>query len=526
MTLSATGRQAMVSAPHHLAAEAGMEVLREGGSAVEATVAVAACLAVVYPHMTGIGGDGFWLIAGPDGPVEAIDACGRSPLALDESRYARRGEIPWRGPLAALTVAGTVSGWAHALRRSGSRLPLSRLLAPAIAHAERGVAVTAGGAAIAAAKSAELRDLPGAYTTVFEPQGRPLSEGDMLRQPLLAETFRILARDGLDGFYRGALADSIADDLAKLGSPLTRADLAQHHASAVVPLSTAIGGARLFNTPPPTQGLSSLQILGLFDRLAATEADGFDHVHGLVEATKRAFRMRDMHVGDPGEMTIDPQAALADEGWFMREAAAIDPARAAPWPHPSALGDTCWFGAVDGQGQVVSAIQSTYFEFGTGLVLPGTGITWQNRGCAFDLTGTGPRRLGPGHKPFHTLNPALACFDDGRVLAYGTMGGEGQPQTQAAVFSRYARFGVPLAEAIAAPRWLLGRTWGETSTTLKIEDRFDPALYKALRAAGHDLELVAPMTAMMGHAGAVLRHPDGRVEGASDPRSDGGASGF
>lgn len=526
MTLSAKGRQAMVSAPHHLAAEAGLEILREGGSAVEATVAIAACLAVVYPHMTGIGGDGFWLIAGPEGGVQAIDACGRSPLTLDESRYAGRSEIPWRGPLAALTVAGTVSGWALALKNTGSRLPLSRLLSPAIAHAEAGIPVTAGGAAIALAKSAELRALPGAYAATFEPAGRALAEGDLLRQPQLADTLRILAQDGLDSLYRGAIAESIAGDLKALESPLTRADLAAHHASTVEPLSVGIGSARLFNTPPPTQGLSSLQILALFDRLHADEADGFDHVHGLVEATKRAFRVRDAQVGDPGRMAIDVQAMLDDADWYIREAAAIDRARAAPWPHPPAIGDTCWFGAADPQGQVVSAIQSTYFEFGSGLVLPGTGITWQNRACAFELGGSGPRRLGPGRKPFHTLNPALARFDDGRMLAYGTMGGEGQPQTQAAIFSRYARFGVPLAEAIAAPRWLLGRTWGDTSTTLKLEDRFDPALYDSLRAAGHDLELVEPMTAVMGHAGAVLRHPDGRVEGASDPRSDGAASGF
>jgi gamma-glutamyltranspeptidase/glutathione hydrolase len=518
--------QAMVTAPHHLASEAGLAILRDGGSAIEAAIAMAACLAAVYPHMTGIGGDGFWLISEPDGRVWAIDACGRSPLALDPALYAGMSEIPWRGPLAANSVAGTVSGWALARQSLAAPLPLERLLADAIAHAEKGVTVTAGGADLAANKSAELKDLPGAYATTFEPDGRPLRQGDRLRQPQLAQTLRMLARDGLDSFYRGELAQRIAEDLGALGSPLTADDLAAHQASAPAPLSARIRDAHLFNTAPPTQGLASLLILALFDRLDAAEADGFEHVHGLVEATKQAFLVRDAHVGDPAFMRIDPQALLDDAAGLEQMVAAIDPAKALRWPRPSALGDTCWFAAADARGQVVSCIQSTYFEFGSGLVLPQSGITWQNRGCSFRLAQDGWNALRPGRKPFHTLNPALARFDDGRVMAYGTMGGEGQPQTQAALFSRYARFGMPLQQAISSPRWLLGRTWGENSTSLKLEDRFDPALYERLRDAGHEVELVAPMTAMMGHAGAIVRHPDGRMEGASDPRSDGAAVGY
>jgi gamma-glutamyltranspeptidase/glutathione hydrolase len=173
---------------------------------------------------------------------------------------------------------------------------------------------------------------------------------------------------------------------------------------------------------------------------------------------------------------------------------------------------------------VVSAIQSTYFEFGSGLVLPRTGITWQNRGSSFRLAESGWNALAPGRKPFHTLNPALARFADGRVMAYGTMGGEGQPQTQAALFTRYARYGQDLQAAISAPRWLLGRTWGDQSTTLKLEDGFAPELYVALADAGHQVERVGPLTATMGHAGAIVRHEDGRLDGATDPRSDGGVA--
>lgn len=511
----------MVTAPHHLAAQAGRDVLADGGSAVEACVAVAAALAVVYPHMTGIGGDGFWLVAEPDGRTWAVDACGALAEKATLDLYAGHSVIPWRGPLAANTVAGTISGWAAALAADGGTLPLGRLLRDAIHHAAAGVPVTASGAALAAAKGAELRRLPGAWDATFEPEGTPLGEGAILRQPLLGETLARLAENGLDDYYRGETAALIAQDLAALGSPVAAADLARHRALEVTPLTVPITGARLFNLPSPTQGAAALLILAVFDRLVAAAPDSFDHVHGLVEATKQAFLIRDEHCHDPAHMTIDMQALLDDPARLDALAARIDPAKALPWPHSSAQGDTTWFGAVDGRGQVVSCIQSTYFEFGSGLVLPQTGILWQNRGASFRLAPDGWNALRPGARPFHTLNPALARFDDGRVMAYGTMGGEGQPQTQAALFTRYAKFGMPLQQAITAPRWLLGRTWGEDSTSLKIEDRFPPALYDDLRAAGHVVELLPAFTPTMGHAGALVRHADGLIEGATDPRSDG-----
>lgn len=513
-------RRGMVTAPHHLAAQAGCRVLEDGGTAIEAAVATAACLAAVYPHMTGIGGDGFWLIAEPDGRTHAIDACGAAAAAADLALYAGHATVPWRGPLAANTVAGTVSGWEAALALNGPGLPRARLLREAIHYAGDGVAVTRGGAAIAAAKGGELRALPGGWAATFEPEGEPLSEGATLRQPRLADTLRALADEGFDAFYRGALADVIAEDLAAVGSPVVAADLAAHRATTPAPLDVRIDGATLYNTAPPTQGLASLLILALFDRLRVAQADGFAHVHGLVEATKQAFLVRDAHVGDPSLMTLDPQELLNDAEALDALAARIDPARALPWPQPSAHGDTTWFAAADARGQVVSCIQSTYFEFGSGLVLPRTGIMWQNRGASFRLAPNGWNALRPGRKPFHTLNPALARFDDGRVMAYGTMGGEGQPQTQATILTRYAR-GVGLQQAISAPRWLLGRTWGEDSTSLKIEDGLAPGVVDALVAAGHVVERVPPLNPMMGHAGAIVRHGDGTLEGATDPRSDG-----
>ena len=516
-------RGGMVTAPHHLAAQAGAAVLRDGGNAVEAMVAAAAAIAVVYPHMNGIGGDGFWLIHAPGmaQPV-AVRACGSAAQAADAAFYRAHGDaaIPTRGPRAALTVAGAVGGWAEALavaRPWGTPLPLSRLLGDAMRHAQDGVPVTGSQAGLTQAKWGELADVPG-FAAAFAANGVP-RVGDTLRQPRIAATLERLAHAGLDDFYRGDLAHSMARDLQAVGSPLALADLQGWRAQQVAPLSVRLSAGRVFNQPPPTQGVSSLAILGLFDRLGVSQADGFAHVHGVVEATKRAFAWRNRHVGDPAAMQADP-AAFLQPGALGDEAAHIDAQRAAPWPAPTAPGDTVWLGAADAQGRVVSYIQSVYWEFGSGVVLPESGVQWQNRGASFTLD-AGPNQLAPGRLPFHTLNPALALLDDGRVLAYGTMGGEGQPQTQAAFFTRHVLFGQDMQAAITAPRWLLGRTWGDQSTNLKLESRFDPALVEALRSAGHDVQVVGAFEDMMGHAGAVAVHPDGRIEGATDPRADG-----
>lgn len=505
----------MVTAPHHLASQAGLDVLRDGGNACEAAVAVAATLAVVYPHMTGIGGDSFWLIREPDARVHAVHGCGGAAQAATLGRYAGMTTVPARGALAANTVAGTVSAWEAVL--DGGSLPRERILRDAIHFAGSGVPVTRSGAETVAAKGSELRGQPGAWAATFD----GMREGELLHQPLLAETLRGIAVDGPASFYTGWIAEAIAADFAELGGLVTADDLAAHRAERPDPLSVAIEGARLWNTAPPTQGFASLLILQLYARIAAEAADGFDHIHRLVEATKQAFWIRDRVIGDPAYMDVSPDGYFWDESITRSLLAGIDPKRASPWPQPESAGDTCWFGVADAEGRVVSAIQSVYFEFGSGVTLPRTGITWQNRGSSFRLAEDGWNALRPGRKPFHTLNPALARFDDGRVMAYGTMGGDGQPQTQAALFTRYARYGVNIQQAITRPRWLLGRTWGAESVTLKLEQGFAPQVYDQLRAAGHDVEVVPAFSQAMGHAGAILLHPDGGLEGATDPRSDG-----
>lgn len=519
----------MVVAPHHLAAQAGLQVLREGGNAVEAMVAAASTVAVVYPHMNSIGGDNFWLIAEPGQEPLAIMACGGAGAEATAERYRGLGHaaIPTRGPLAANTVAGAVSGWAAALEvagRWGRRLPLTRVLADATHYARHGCPVTVSQHRNTVAKLPELKDVPG-YAEQFLAEGAAPAVGSLFRQPRLANTLERLAEAGLDDFYRGGIAAANAAELKRLGSPVTGADLAAHQALTTRPVQVTLRCGTVYNVPPPTQGLASLLILGVFDRLGCAEAEGFSYLHGLVEATKQAFLVRDRVVTDPAYMTDDPASFLAD-GRLAEMAARVDPARALPWPAPAPGGDTVWLGVIDGQGRAVSLIQSIYWEFGSGVVLADTGVLWQNRGVSFSLAETALNHLRPGRKPFHTLNPAMARLRDGRTMVYGTMGGEGQPQTQAAIFTRHVLFGQELQAAVTAPRWLLGRTWGATSTNLKVESRVDPAVIAALRQAGHDVEVVAPFTDMMGHAGGIVRGPSGVLEGAVDPRGDGVVAAF
>ena len=520
----------MVAAPHHLAVEAGREVLAEGGNAVEAAIAAAAAIAAVYPHMNHLGGDGFWLVRAPSGQVRYIEACGFAAKGATIAAYRDAGceaAIPSRGPLAALTVPGAVGGWQLAFdwaKAHGGRMSLPRLLEQAVHHARTGVPVTRSQNRLTVEKMAELKDVPG-FADVFLVDGAAPEVGALQRQPRLADTLDHLGRSGLADFYRGDISRELAADLERCGSPLRREDLGAYQAIERAPLSVEVAGARVFNAPPPTQGLASLIILALFARLGVARAESFEHIHGLVEATKRAFLVRDKVVCDFEHVPAD-LAFLLSAAQLDAEAARIDMRQALPWPQRAKPGDTIWLGAADKSGLMVSYIQSIFFEFGSGVVSPATGVLMQNRGASFSLDPKALNPLMPGRRPFHTLNPALAELPDGRVMAYGTMGGEGQPQTQAAVFSRHALFGVPLGEAISRPRWLLGRTWGSEATNLRLESRFDPDLVDALRRAGHDVEVLAePFSDTMGHAGGVVWHTDGHLEGAHDPRADGGAAG-
>jgi gamma-glutamyltranspeptidase/glutathione hydrolase len=417
----------MAVAPHSLASQSALAVLREGGNAVEAMVAAAATIAVVYPHMNGIGGDSFWLVRNAKGTVRGIDACGASAAAAQRENYAGLKAIPFRGGTAAITVAGTVSGWDAAVTLSretlDGRLPLSRLLADAVHYARAGIPVTLSQHLNTAKKLDELKGVHG-FAPTFLVDGAAPATGSLFLQPRMAATLEHLAKAGLLDFYTGDLSQAIAKDLAAAGSPVALSDLQAHQALIRTPLELRHSLGCVYNMPPPTQGLVSLLILGQMDRLGVKAFDHLsaDYVHAAVEATKRAFVIRDKTITDPARMTADPQNFLEPSA-LDAMAAKIDMAKAAPWGAGLGPADTIWMGVMDEHGNACSMIQSIYHEFGSGVVLKKTGINWQNRGASFSLNPDHINTLEPRKKPFHTLNPAMATLNDGRVMVYGNMGG-------------------------------------------------------------------------------------------------------
>ncbi|MXV43705.1 gamma-glutamyltransferase [Saccharibacter sp. 17.LH.SD] len=529
---TATARKGLVSSPHHLASQAGCDVLKEGGTAIEATIAIASTLSVIYPHMTGLGGDGFWLILTPDGKTQAIDACGclAQRVTLDWYQKKHVSEIPWRGGLAANTVAGTVSGWEAALRYSEiiqRPLPLHRLLQNALYYASHGRTVSRSESAVLCEKNDELQN-PHFRKFFFPSDGRtPLHENETVCSPALAHTFHTLIKNGLSSFYEGELARSLVHDLQQAGSPLIEEDFLQHKATYKTPLHIESSHGQLYNTAPPTQGAASLLILALFDRLKDhVPVETADYLHLLVEATKQAFIYRNRFIDGHSESENHTRTLFASSKQIDQIGSQINRYQALPWTAQTQWGDTTWMGAIDGNGMAVSMIQSLYFEYGSGVLLPQSGIIWQNRGSSFRLAPSGWNALTPGRKPFHTLNPAAARLHDGRTLVYGTMGGEGQPQTQAALFTRHVHYGVPIQESINRPRWLLGRTWGNDSLSLKIEPGFSPDILHILQQRGHIIEELPARSSLMGHAGMLSRHAHGLLEGGYDPRSDGSVAGW
>jgi len=511
------------TAPHFAASQVGLSILEKGGTAIEAMVAAAASIAVEYPHMNGMGGDGFWLISEPGKAPVGIDASGVAAQGATPEFYAGEDAIPSRGGKAALTMAGAVAGWQEALKLSHEwqeGLSLSTLFDTAISQANWGIEVTQS---LSDASHKTFDDLAdNAHFSPFLIKGNALKKGKILKLTALSKTLAHLAEKGLGDFYHGELAEKLAQDLEAAGSPIRLDDFKQYKAKRVSPLSVTTSKGTLYNLPAPTQGVASLIILALYDKVQHLGSTDADMVHLLIECTKQAFIARNANVTDPSRTPVDLQNLLTDD--ILEEMAShININTAQPWPHAAKPGDTIWMGCCDSEGRMVSYIQSLYWEFGSGIVSPQTGIVWNNRGTSFSLDPLSNQYLAPGLKPFHTLNPAFAELSDGKRMSYGTMGGEGQPQTQAALFARHIYHNQPIAKAIGLGRWLLGRTWGDESHNLKAERDLVEYVGDSLLARGHDMVTVAPCNELMGHAGAIIRDTKGAVEGASDPRSDGKA---
>jgi gamma-glutamyltranspeptidase/glutathione hydrolase len=516
---------AAVAAPHPAAAAAGQAILAQGGDALEAAIAMAAALAVVCPHRTGLGGDGLWLIREPRGKVRCLEAFGAAGSRATIRRYFDNGHetrIPARGALAALTAPGAVAGWAQALefsRARGSRLPLADLLRDAIRMARDGAPVSAGEAR--SAPGGDLRETPG-FAGAFLAGGEAPKAGDARRQEKLAETLAHLAHAGLMDFYRGDIAREMADDLARIGAPVTRDDLKAQGARWRDPYSVRLRDAVAFNAPPPSQGLAALMILGQLERLDAARPDSFEHAHGLVEASKRAFAVRNSECADFQWPTSDPERWLAADG-LERQAQAISMSRAAPFAAGARIDDGVWIGAVDASGLAVSCAHSLSMEWGSGCVLPSVGVLMNNRGAMFSLDEKSAQALHPGRRPLNMLNASIVAFDDGAVALSGATGGDVDPQVAAQVIAR-VRAGMAPDAAIDAPR--LALVQGEDGPTLRLEDRFDASLLRALARAGHEVERSGEYDGAFGHAGLLVRSKTGRIRGAHDPRAEGAVAGL
>jgi oxamate amidohydrolase len=535
MSLPRTGRQPVlathgaVAAPHHGAAQAGLSTLQRGGSAVDAAISANAVLAVVYPHMAGLGGDLFAQVwdAGA-GELLGVNASGRAGAAATIDWYQSRGHqrIPARGPLACVTVPGAVDGWWQLHQRLG-RLPWESLFSAAIELASDGFAVPESVAAWSI-PNAEILDADPTARAAFRPDGRPLRMGDRIALPKLAESLRQIAQGGPDVFYRGTIAEQICTYLEERGGLLTPDDFALSRTTWVAPISTTYRGRTVHQLPPNTQGFAALEILGLLDGLdvAALGDTSAEYVHTLAEAARIAFQDRDRYLSDP-EFTDIPLDRLLSAEHLAMLRSQLDPNKKGGPEAAPAPGGTCYLCAVDRDGNAVSLIQSVFFDFGSGVVAGDTGILMQNRGSFFSLDPSHPNRIEPGKRTFHTLIPAM-LFEDGQpTLVYGTMGGEGQPQTQAAVVTRVVDFGFDVQRAIDAPRWLYGRTWGTESAALSLEADLGTEVADRLADLGHDVRVTPRWSDTMGHAQAIqIDRERGVYWAAADPRSDGAAAGW
>jgi gamma-glutamyltranspeptidase/glutathione hydrolase len=524
----AQSRTGMVTSPHTLASEAGAKVLRDGGNAIEAAIAMGAVIAVTYPHFCGLGGDAIWMIADAQGRNTVLLGLGQAAEKLPDYKEP----IAPRGPQSTVVSAGAVDSWrqaydyarAHWAGDKGEAKSFASLLEPAILYAERGFPVTGSQLFWTSFRENELAGWPG-FSALFLPGGKAPKPGDLFVQKNLARSLKQIARHGAREFYEGELASRIGKGLQAAGSPLTAADLAKTVSRQERAVSLDYRGVTLLAPPPPTQGVTTLEIMGILNQLgfAGVEEGSAEYYHRCVEAVKQAFLDRD-GIADPDFAAIDIVQRLAPSR-LGSKARAIE-ARAMHWPHLFRTGDTVYFAATDAQGRSVSILQSTYFDWGSGVVAGDTGVLWQNRGAAFSIDPNSPNAIAPGKRPFYTLNPGLAMKRGKPHVLYGTQGADGQPQTLTVLLTRLLDYGLDPLRALAQPRFLLGKTFSDSRDTLKIEESVGATTAQELTARGHETSMISANSPLGGQAGAIVIHDDGLIEGAHDPRSDGLAIGL
>lgn len=525
MNKAIVGSKSMVVSPHYLASQAGNSILERGGNAFDAAVAVSACLAVVYPHMTGLGGDSFFLTySRNEQKVRVYNGSGRSGINLTRELYGGKDSIPIRGIESAITVPGMVDSWDAVLKEYG-RLTLEEVLQPAIEYAENGFPLSPDQHENTI-KREELLKEDRDTAQIFLPNQQIPKAYQRFIQSDLSKTLKQLAEYGRDDFYKGKLAERIVSSLKNKGSRLTLEDFANHEGEWIDPITTTYRGYDVYQAPPNSQGfvgLMALNILENFD-FNSVEQGSYHYYHLLVEALKRSFQDRNKHLTDPQFYDI-PLERLISKSYGKKMAAELRYDSVRDVETHSVGSDTAHAAVIDQEGNAVSFIQSLYFEFGSGVVAGDTGIVMQNRGSFFSLDSTQANCLEPGKRSFHTLMPAMVLKEGMPRILYGTQGGEGQPQTQTAILTRMIDYGMDPQSAISAPRFVWGRTWGEQTQELKIEGRVSIDVLEELSKAGHVVTKVDDFDGIMGHANAILIDDQGFVHGGVDPRSDGAAVG-
>ncbi len=530
------GRNGMVCAAQPLAAQVGLGILKRGGSAVDAAIAVNACLGLMEPTANGIGGDLFAIVWDPATQrLHGLNACGRSPLALTADKVPPEpdGTIPLYSPYS-WSVPGTVDGWAQLHAKFG-RLPLAQVLAPAIAYAEDGFPLSPVIASDWERGSKRFRDFPG-FAEVFLPGGRAPREGELFRNPALARTLQLIAEGGADAYYRGPIADEIVRYSRQHGGFFAAEDFARHTSEWCEPVSVNYRGYDVWELPPPGQGIAALQLLNLIELydVKAMGRDSADFWHLFTEAKKVAFADRARYYADPLFAKVPVKGLLSKD--YARERArgiSLDTAAHRDLPgDPPALSrmETTYLCAADSSGMMVSLIQSNYTGFGSGYVIPSLGFCLQDRGNLFDLQPGKPNSLEPGKRPFHTIIPAFVTKDGQPLMAFGLMGGDMQPQGHAQVIVNLVDFGMNLQEAGDAIRFHHTGSSEPTGTVmtdggvLHIEDGLPAAVLEELSRRGHRLES-EPVGAYGGYQ-AIWRDPESGIYcGATEKRKDGCALG-
>ncbi|CCA94012.1 gamma-glutamyltranspeptidase [Novosphingobium sp. PP1Y] len=517
----AAASNSAVASPHWRASQAGRDVLASGGNALDAALATNAMLWSCYPHMCGVGGD-IWILyhEAATGRVHCLNGSGGAPRAATPEEFARRGlaQIPVKGPLS-LAVPGVAAGWLDATSRFGT-MPVAELLRPAAQVARSGVEITPKIRGWMD-KVADLLPADPTLASSFTADGALLATRAVFRQPALADAIDRLADAGLADFYTGDLAAQIGKGVAEAGGILTADDLKAHASLWVEPVRTRFDGLDVLTTPPNSQGIAAIGILNLLSLIEGGRAapGTTAQLRAFLEAKSLAYRDRNTYVADPAHVPVpvDMLSSLDHARMLAEQAEAFEPASSRPME-----GDTVYLCTADRWGNACSVIQSLYHPFGSCFVPAGTGVVMANRGSYFSLDKSHANVVAPGKRPVHTLMASMALKKGKPWLVFGSMGGEGQPQTTVQVLLRVLAGDSPAA-AVAAPRVLSGQIYpGDADNQLHIEEDYGGKVIRQIAEFGHTVKAVPKHDEMMGHAHAILI--DGQtIEAGADPRSDGAA---